>query len=65
MPPPFLIISDILNEPPISTIWPLEQITSAFSDKELIINKRAAALLFTTTEFSVPQIEAMCLSMCD
>ena len=65
IPPLFSTISEIRNDPPISTICPLEQITSDSRAKALIVNSIAAALLFTINELSEPQIDAKCSSICD
>ena len=56
----FCIISGILNDPPISTNWPRDTITSLPSANSFSDNKTAAALLLTTIASSAPVIEDIC-----
>ena len=58
--PLFSMISEMRKEPPISTICPLEQITSEFEANVLMERSTAAALLLTINELSEPQIDAIC-----
>ena len=57
MAPLFFIMSGILNEPPISTNCPLDTITSPPKAISLIDSITEAALLFTHSDDSLPQIE--------